>query len=193
MVEVSYLWMANDQLQLFCMSQVYIMKSTCTVTWCSAVPLTILLMCWVIIQLSWGAAVNPHTATVTLQLLLLAWAHCEGDTNDICDHLHFSCVHTANWRWQKLYCDFIQSNTVKPHLALVSHCPVFDLKDFEGFSCSVYPSPGNPFPPFVNPVNTDVMHSHGIYICSQLLPSTFTYCKRSKTERWKVYNNLHWF
>ena len=81
MVEVSYLWRANAQWQLFAMSQESIMKPTCTVTCSSAVPLTILLMCWVIIQLSWRPAVNPHTETVTLQLLLLAWTHCKGENN----------------------------------------------------------------------------------------------------------------
>ena len=124
MVEVSYLWMANDRRQLLFTSQVFIIKSTCTVTCCSAVPLTILLMCWVIIQLSWRPAVNPHTETVTLHKLLLVWPHCKEENSHyvslclpfssttvftkydhshkftatgvtICDHKHFSCVHVA--------------------------------------------------------------------------------------------------
>ena len=81
MVEVSYLLMANDRRQLLSTSQVFIMKSTCTVTCRSAVPLTILLMCWVMIQLSWRPALNPHTDTVTLQTLLLAWTHCKEENN----------------------------------------------------------------------------------------------------------------
>ena len=61
----------------------------------------------------------------------------------------------------------------------VLHCTCMEVSLKKLTSCSQ-----GPFSFFCWP-SWHWCHSHGVYICSQLLPSTFTYCKQSKTRQWE--------